>query len=308
MTEATVTSPSVGVVILNWNRCALTCECLNSVLALDYPGYEVVVVDNGSTDNSADVIAAHYPTVGLVRNPTNLGFAAGMNVGIRQALAAGHDYVLLLNNDVLVDSNLLRVLVKTAEEDRSVGLVVPKIVYYDEPTRVWTIGARRRRFPPSVVIIGYQQPDGPAFAHPRWLDAATGCVLLVRSAVFREVGLFDEEFFMYHEDLDLSLRARAAGYRIRYMPEARARHHESASTSVQSPLRWYYMARYSEPLYRKHIRWPRLSLLVYAGWVTIREIIKGQPQVLPPFWHGLVDGLRGSRTLPASRAGEQASL
>lgn len=280
----------VYVVILNWNRAQDTIECLQSLARCDYANYRPLVVDNGSTDGSPDVIRAAFPAVEMIINEDNLGFAQASNIGIEYALHQGADYVFLLNNDALVDRRLLSGLVTVGESDSRIGMLVPKIYYHGEERRLWSAGAQWRRFPPRVTIIGFGREDGPEYNVQREVDFATGCAMLIKREVFERAGLFDPAFFMYHEDYDFSARVRRAGYRIVYVPQAVMWHKVSASTGEQSSLKWYYLGKYTVPFYLKHCRPPRLSLALFAFWVLARETVKGNIRYLPPYLKGLHDG------------------
>jgi len=283
----------VHVVTLNWNRKKDTLACLDSVLAMEPPPSEVILVDNGSSDGTPRAVAESFPQVRVLVNEENLGFAGGMNVGLRAALDAGASFILILNNDTLVAPDLLQRLVETAREDERIAMTAPKIYYADSPEQIWYAGAMRRRWLPGFSFPGYGKEDAPRYSRRRDVDFATGCGLLVRAEALRNAGLFDEtHFFMYHEDLDLSERIRRSGYRIVYVPQARMWHKESASTDPMSPHKWYYLARYIVPFFRRYYRWPVPALAMYTLYVVARELLKGHPGVIPAFLKGMRDGLR----------------
>ena len=305
-------------VTLSWNHLDNTLACLASIAHLAPAPAHTILVDNGSTDGTPQAVADRFPRVEIRVNDRNLGFAAGMNVGLQAALAAGADFVLMLNNDTLVAPNLLGVLLATAAADPRIGLVTPKIYYADPlrsaplrsatgcrantgcqanpPDRLWYAGAMRRRWLPGIAFPGYGRPDALRYDRVRDVDYVTGCGLLARSATLRDVGCFDSAtFFMYHEDLDLSERVRRAGYRIVYQPQARMWHKESASTAPLSPEKWYYLAKYIVPFYRRYYRRPGPALALYTLWVAARETAKGHIRVIPSFLRGIRDGVRAAR-------------
>lgn len=284
----------VYVIVLNWNGGQRVVDCVRSVLAGDYGNFRVVVVDNASSDDSARRLREEFPQIELILNDVNAGFAGGSNLGIQRALAAGADFVLLLNNDLVLDKRLVRELV-TAASQRDIGLVVPKVYYQDSPQRIWSAGARQRRFPPRVTIVGFRKLDGPLYCKEREIDCAVGCAMLVRAEVFRAVGVLDTGYFMYHEDYDFSLRARRAGYRIVYAPKALAWHAVSGSTGENSARKWFLWARSLPRFYMKNYRWPVVSLATMALWVALRETLKGNAWFLHPYLAGLLVGLRESR-------------
>lgn len=289
----TPSSGPVYAVTLNWNRKEDTLACLASLLEMEPAPAHVILVDNGSTDGTPRAVTEQFPEVEVLVNAENLGFAGGMNVGLRAALDAGAEYVLCLNNDTLVASDLLGKLLEIAWENGQIGIVAPKIYYADPPDQIWYAGAFRRRWFPAFSFSGYGKPDGPRYDRCHDVDYATGCGLLIRASVLQEVGLFDADtFFMYHEDLDLSERVRRAGYRVVYAPQARMWHKESASTAPLSSQKWYYLARYIVPFFHRYYRLPRVSLMLYAFYVVVRECLKGHPQVIPSFLRGVRDGTR----------------
>jgi GT2 family glycosyltransferase len=285
------TDPTFAV-ILNWNRKDDTLACLESVMAMEPSPSQVILVDNASTDGTVQAVEVRFPEVRVLVNEENVGFAAGMNVGLQAALDAGAAYLLILNNDTLVAPDMLGMLLATARGDERIGMVVPKIYYANPPDRVWYAGATRRRWLPGFSFPGYGKRDASRYDRRHDVDYATGCGVLVRHQVLRQVGVFDEStFFMYHEDLDLSERVRRAGYRIVYTPQAQMWHKESASTASMSPRRWYYLARYIVPFYRRYSRWPAGSLSLYTLYVIVRECLKGHVSVIVPFLQGIRDGI-----------------
>lgn len=237
-------APRVAVIVLNWNGRDDSIACLESLQKVEYPNYEVMLVDNGSVDGSAAAIRRHFPGQEIVETGRNLGFAEGNNTGIRIALERGADYVLLLNNDTIVHPSLLRELVAAAERCPDGGLFCAKIYYHAEPTRIWYGGARWhddlmrfQHFYDEAQIL----PDERGVAA---VDYACGCALLARSAVLRQVGLLDPRFFLTYEDTDLCFRARAAGFASYCVPAAVLWHKISSSFGgAESPLFTYFMTR-----------------------------------------------------------------
>ena len=282
--------PLVGVVILNWNRPLDAIACLKSLASITYGNYHIIVVDNGSTDGSPERIRTAAPSVELLVSPENLGFGAGANIGIERALELGAGYVLLLNNDTVVAPESLALLVKASENDSTIGISVPKIYYYDDPTRIWSAGARWRSFPPRVVMIGFGREDGPEYSEQYDLDYATGCAMLVRRRVFEIVGAFDPVYFMYQEDYDFCYRVRKAGFRIVYVPQAKIWHKISRGVGENSSRKWYLWSRSAVVFYARNFS--SLTLVSFLGWIVVREVLKGNFSFLHPFLRGVHDGIR----------------
>ena len=213
-------------VILNWNSGEMTAECIRSLLAMDSSDYEMVVVDNGSSDGSAEYLRRGFPEITVLRQEHNLGFAGGCNVGLQYALDREAEFILLLNNDTVVCKNFVRGLVEQARAHRKAGMVSPKIYFWDLPDRFWWAGGAYSLWSGLPKHIGRKEKDNGQFEVPRQIDWATGCAVLIRTAALKTTGLFDPQIFGNGEDLDLSLRMKRAGYEIWYAPKARLWHKE----------------------------------------------------------------------------------
>lgn len=244
--------PLVYIITLNWNRCADTLAFLESCGELRYPNTRLLVVDNASSDGSPAAIAARFPQVEQIRNPGNLGFAAGMNVGLRRALAQGAAYVLLANNDTTLEPDALDRLVRAADH-YGADLVTPAIYYDGDRSQIWWLGGDLR--PLLLEIRPYPAMPTPE-PQPFLVDFITGCGMLVSRRCLEAVGLFDEQFFMYYEDSDYCLRAKRAGLRALVEPRALMYHKVATSSGgSDSPNERYQMARSSVQYFRKHTRW-----------------------------------------------------
>lgn len=245
-----------GVVVLNWNGREHLGPCLRSLRAQDHEDMVVVVVDNGSEDGSVDLLRRDHADVDLVALDENRRFAGGNNVGVRRAVELGAEMVLVLNNDTEVAPDLVSAL-DGAFDDPAVGIAGPRVVHADEPARIWYGGgifhpglgfARHRALRQPVDAGG--DPEGPT-------DWVTGCALAVRATLWESLGGLDEAFYIYAEDVDFCLRARAAGAQIRYRPQAVVRHAVSASTGGRwSPFKAYHRTRARRQLVRRHGRGP----------------------------------------------------
>jgi GT2 family glycosyltransferase len=237
--------PNVATVVLSWNGRDDTLACLESLAGLDWPRHHTIVVDNGSTDGTVAAIEAAHPDATVIATGRNLGFAEGNNVGLRAAMEAGADYVLLLNNDTLVARDLLRQLVAEAERRPDAGAFCPLIYYLDEPDRIWYAGARfDARRGHNGRHTGYGERDTGQYDRPREIGRATGAAMLVRRAVIDEVGLLDGDLFLQVEDVEWSLRMRQAGWRVFFVPAAKVWHKVSVATGGEhAPATAYYEMR-----------------------------------------------------------------
>lgn len=217
-------APKVGVALLNWNGYADTAVCLASLRASEFRPARILVFDNGSTDGSADRLAAEFPEIELVRAGENLGFAEGNDRAAQALLDAGMDYVWILNNDTRVEAGCLGALVAALESDPALGAAGAKIWFMDPRKPLCYAGARCRPWTFEVEWRGLWESDAGQYDRPEDVQILSGCCMLVRAETLRRIGLFNREFFAYGEDLDWSLRARAAGIRLRYEPRAQLWH------------------------------------------------------------------------------------
>lgn len=244
----------VAVIVLSWNGREDTLACLRSLEQVRYDDLALVVVDNGSTDGSPDAVAAAHPDVHLLRLPDNLGFAGGMNAGIRHALAEGADAVLTLNNDMVVDPGFADPLAEALASDPLAAAACSQILFAGQPDRVWYAGAR---YQPRRGYHGrhtrYGDPPLPPHASPYVTDRACGGAMLVSRVVVERVGLFDEALFAYAEDVDWSLRAGALGLHVLVVPASIVRHRVSAASGGESsPNTIYYDLRNSLAVAERH--------------------------------------------------------
>ena len=263
-----MTSPLVSVVIVNWNGKHLLGECLDSLRVQTFRNYEIILVDNGSQDGSAGFIQERYPDVTLVVLRQNRGFAGGNNAGIR--CAAG-TYIALLNNDTSVDPSWLACLISEAEENaNSVGMWASKILSHDNPAIIDNVGLLL--YPDGLgrgkgrleVDVGQYDRAGEALF-------PIGCAALYRKAMLDEIGLFDEEFFAYADDVDLGLRARQAGWQCRYVPSAKVYHKYSASSSAHSPFKAFLVERNRIWVMLKY--YPLEMILTSPFWTLARMLV-----------------------------------
>jgi len=268
-----MTAPPVALIVLTWNQRDLTLDCLASLAGLDYPAdrLEVVVVDNGSVDGTAEAVEERYPRVAVLRNGQNLGFAEGNNVGIRYALEGTAEYIMLLNNDTVVDPHMLQELLAVLDAQPDVGIVGPKMLYFDPSDVIWCAGNRIDLQRGSSIRLQAEQPDDESLQEPQDVDFITACGICLRRRVIEEIGLLDPRFFIYYEETDWCTRARAAGWRIQYAPRARLWHKVSAAMGATSPATDYYMTRNVFLFLSKNQRGlPKLQAL---GLTAVRHLL-----------------------------------
>ncbi len=287
--------PQVTIILLTWNNLAVTIDCLQSLEKLVYPNYRIYLIDNNSTDETVEVVHRQFPECSVITNPTNLGFAGGANIGIRRAIQDGAEFVLLLNNDTLVPPDMINILVSNAQTHDERGIFMPKIRIASGDQVEWFIGSRQhwltldaQDFSPSGMRNNNNLVDSQ-------VDFIFGTAMFIRTDVFAKIGLLDEDYFLYYEDMDFCNRARRAGIGLQIVPETSVRHHVSASTNDQEPFRYYHKARSSVIYYRKHVSGLRWAVilpyrLVSAMLTILRLIQQGHRQSIVAFLRGLNDG------------------
>lgn len=232
------------MVVLNWNGWRDTSACLASLQQLTYPDFRILVVDNGSTDDSVTRLRQGFPGLALLQSGTNLGFGGGCNVGIREALRTGADYVWLINSDARVAPDALSHLVELAQARTDVGAVGSVIFDMQDPGQVQAWGG-------GLVNLWLGQSHHRLTPGP--VDFVSGASLLLRATALQDVAGFDERrFFMYWEDTDLGFRLRKAGWSLAVAPKSHVWHHQSASLGKESALLVEYNTRSAMRFLRLH--------------------------------------------------------
>jgi len=299
----------VGIITVNYNGGPFIAPFATSLARITYPRYRLIVVDNASSDGSAEELLRLCPGAVLLRNRENLGIAGGNNRGIAYCLEEGFDYILFINNDTEVAPDFLDRLVEVADAHT---LVVPRVYLRDRPDRLddtagdfdWWRGVWRP-WP-----YGKPPPQGED-VHP--VGMASLCCLLAPSGLFREVGLMDEAFFMYYEDFDFVARALGRGYRLLLNPRAVIYHRKAASSGLASSFKLYYATRNRPYFLRRHS--PRLRFLLFLAYFLVTRalyaltyLLRGRPDLLRAMAAGLGDFWRGrmGRTWEPPGPGEGA--
>jgi hypothetical protein len=229
------------IIILNWNGLEDSLECINSCGTIVYPNYRVVLVDNGSRGDDANVIADRFPGVNVLRLETNLGYAGGNNAGIKYALERGADCVWILNNDTVVAADALGTLVDEAYSADSIGCVGSKVLYYDHPEIIWSAGGFYDLKKCRIGHHGFDLKDDGRHDDPADVDYIPGCSVLIKRETIEKLGALRDDFFMFFEDTEFSARLRLQGYRTRYVPGSKVWHKVSRSIVKGSgPYEYYY--------------------------------------------------------------------
>jgi GT2 family glycosyltransferase len=268
--------------ILAMNQLRMTRECLTSVSALDPAPEHVLLVDNGSSDGTAEAVRAEFPHVEVLRLERNLYFAGGVNEGIRRALSGGANSILLLNNDVVLERSALGTLRSALEADACRAAVSPKIYYYDRPDVIWFAGGLARGAVGLIRHRGVNMKDGKLRDAPRDVDYVSGAAALLSRGALESVGLLDPDYVIYVEDVDWCARARERGLILWYEPSAKVWHHVSATSGGGlTPLKAYfrlrsgatYLVRHGKPLERP-LSWA--AYLAWTKWLLVRSLARGE--------------------------------
>lgn len=302
----------VAAVVLNYNGRDLTLQALDSVRRMSYPAFDVVVVDNGSTDGSYEAVAAAYPEVEQVRTEENLGPAGGYNLGMAWAMDRGYDYLLILNNDVEAHPAMLTELVRVAESDPTIGCVGPKTYYFSDRRRLASAGGIIR-FKESVTRErGQGAPDRGQFDRDEEVAYLNGCGMLIRREAIEAAGLWDPVFFLSVEDADWCMRAKRRGFRCVFAHRAILYHMVSDTTGVYTPAKNFQTGRSSAIFVRRYAGpWQWVTFLAFmaaalpVAW--LRELRRGNQAAAVAKGRGVVAGLRASvpppPTLDDARSG-----
>jgi GT2 family glycosyltransferase len=246
-------SQKVYVVVPNWNGADRIRACLDS-LSKQTQKHQAVIVDNGSIDNSVEIIEKEYPKTFLVRHTKNKGFTGGVNAGIKYSINQGGKYIALLNNDAVADKNWLKNLIDTMEANSKAGIATSKICdnkksHMDSTGDTYTIwGLPYPR--------GRGEPFSSNYDNDTMVFAASGGASMYRVKMLNEIGLFDQDFFAYYEDVDISFRAQLAGWKVMYIPEALVYHEIGATSSQIKGFTTYHTLKNLPLLLWKNVPWP----------------------------------------------------
>ncbi|KKP71847.1 MAG: Glycosyl transferase family 2 [Candidatus Moranbacteria bacterium GW2011_GWE2_35_164] len=248
--------PKVFIIILNYNGKNILKNTLESVYKINYPNYQVVVVDNASTDGSFEEARLLFGKFNFIKNNYNAGFAAGNNVAIKWSLEKMADYVFLLNNDAITEKDTLLNLINEAEKDSDVGILSP-IVYKESKKKIWFSGGR----------INWLKMRSEHVNNIKKTQYITGCAMLIKKEVFKKIGLLDEKFFLYYEDADFSLRATRNKFKLKIVPSAKVFHLERSSENLN---KIYYLVFSGILFFRKNSNYPMRAYIEL--YLMIRKI------------------------------------
>jgi GT2 family glycosyltransferase len=269
--------PRVAVLTLNWNGHRWLGECVRSLLALDYPNFEVVVIDNGSTDGSQNLVRTEFPQVHLIENGANLGYARGFNAGLEYAYRRGAEFFLIMNNDAVIDRSALTALVETAATRPRAGFVSGKVYWYDRPDVLQTVGKRTDPVYWNGPHIGGGELDLGQFDQVSERAFMDDIYTLVSRRLYEDIGGYDPQFFLQAEEFDWQARAKRRGWQMFYTPHAKLWHHGSLSMGgTGSPTSEYFLVRNTIVVMARHVGISRfLRFYLNIAWGTLFRLAKG---------------------------------
>jgi GT2 family glycosyltransferase len=285
----------IAVVIINWNSYLHSRNCIRSLNESSIKDFDIILVDNASNDGSGERLRDEFENIIFLKNSSNLGFTGGNNVGIQYALDNQYEFILMLNNDVFVDQSFICHLKNYLDFHLDAGAVQPLIYNYPERTKIWNGGGLFIR----NLAKSYSNRKFDGHIDPREIDWISGCAFMVRASVFRETGLLNEKYFAYHEDVDLSLRIKDAGYKLVFIPQAAIYHIGGGSSNsaekkkegYQNPDVHYYNTRNQIWIIRAWLSWYEkpIAILYHAvysvslagyflfrmRWNKLKAVVKG---------------------------------
>lgn len=282
--------PLVSIITVNYNQAEVTMEWLHAVQQITYPTFEIIIVDNASADNKLEHYLSDYTNVIFIKSPVNKGFAGGNNLGIERATG---ELILLLNNDTEVKPDFLEFLVNCIQKHPQAGIVSPKIKYfYQQDIIQYAGGSRINPLTGRGKFEGSGKPDSEKFNTTKITELIHGSAMLVSRKLIQQIGLMEESFFLYYEELDWGERAKRAGYELYVVGESIVYHKESVSVGKNSPLRMYYTTRNRTLFMRRNF--PGAAFRLYFLFFTFISIpkniiillLKGQFRLLKAFLKG----------------------
>ncbi len=289
----------ITAIVLNWNNFADTFECIISLKSSVVQFYKIIIVDNNSTDGSFEALEDCFSgdeTLILIRNEQNVGFAAGVNRGIRMAISLGSDFVFLINNDAIIEPDTILHLLEAF--DNKTGISGPRIYYYDNRSKIWQGGGYF-----SYLKAGLRVPEKNSevevFSKNTEVSFLTGCAMLISMKCINEVGLFNENYFFYYEDVDYCIRTIRKGLKLIYVPQAKVLHKiRDVKKERTSPFVFFHLAR-SFVIFTSNFNILYflysilLHFLVYTPY-RIYQVLSGSKNIqsIKAWFKGTIEGLK----------------
>ena len=289
----------IAIIIVNWKQYELTKSCLDSLQKIEYDNYKIILIDNESNQKKLKLLKNQFENIKTFPNEKNLGFTGANNIGIEYAIKNEFEYVMLLNNDTEVNKKFLTPLLKSFQNDNSLGAVQPLIMNYNNRAKVWNAGGYLNNF------FGFPYTNKSNNKNQQ-IDWITGCCMLLKTNVIKKVGLLDENFFAYYEDVDWSLRIKESGYKLGFVESSVIFHHGTISSNNSNhegkllPFVHYLIIKNHIYLLKKHIDkfnfvgilfYQFLKILLYSIYFTLRFRFSKLKMV----YRGLNDGIKNKQ-------------
>ncbi len=262
---------NTAIVLVNYNNYEDTIESVDSLLVASVPSSSIIVVDNNSQNNSVKEIKNKFEDIYLIKSSKNLGFSGGNNLGIKYALKHNFKFIVLLNNDTIVEKNAIQILTKEMQSDDFLGIATGLIKYFPEKDKIWYNGGKL--IPSRGLAIHYNYGDNStilAKCNNRKVDFVSGCYLCIRSSVIDKLGLLSEDYFLYLEDIDYSARAKKLGVNIGYFPKSII-YHKSRGEKLLTENQLYYSIRNRKLLIQKHFS--IFASIYFSFVILVKQII-----------------------------------
>ena len=225
-----INKPSIAVILVNWKKYNLTSNCIDSLNKSNYKNFKIILVDNEYSEKSLIELKNQHKDIVVFKEKNNLGFSGGNNIGIRYALENDYDYIMLLNNDTEVKENFILPLVERIEKDHFLGAVQPLILNFSNKSIIWNAGGKLNKFLGLTSTRLNNNKLNSSIVFDDYTDWISGCCILIKSEIVKKIGLLDEKFFTYYEDVDWSLRMKSLGYDLGFVKESIIYHHGSSSS------------------------------------------------------------------------------
>ena len=294
---------SIAVILVNWKKYNLTSKCIDSLNKSNYKNFKIILVDNEYSEKSLIDLRNKHKELIVFKEKNNLGFAGGNNIGIRYALENDYDYIMLLNNDTEVKENFILPLVERIEKDHFLGAVQPLILNFSNKSIIWNAGGKLNKFLGLTSTRLNNNKLNSSIVFDDYTDWISGCCILIKSEILTKVGLLDEKFFNYYEDVDWSLRMKNLGYDLGFVKESIIYHHGSSSSKnkktkegVISSKIHYFNIRNHILLLKKHknlfnffgiVFFQIIKITSYIFYFLIRFRFNKLTMVLKGLKHGL---------------------
>lgn len=292
-----MSNPLLFVIVLNNNRRDDTLACLHSLCQSDYKNKQVILLDNMSTDDSIEIVEKTHPDVQIIRLHENLGYAGNNNLGIRAALDQGAEWILVLNDDTVLDPACLSLLIEAGERDEQIGILGPMVYHFDEPHIIQSAGGTLGKYWLST-HLGKDEPDRGQFEAVHEVEWISGCAILVRRELIERIGMLDANYFLYWEETEWCIRATRAGWRIFHVPQAKLWHKGVQRDYQPKPYVTYYvtrnrfftLTRYQAPWSVRLIAFIQV-LKTLVSW-SVKPKWSSRREHRDAMWRGLIDFLR----------------